>query len=279
MTEKKSLAEIQREKVNVTSNIVPEMEETKEEAVAEKDPEPEADVVEEKVDEAEEKIEEHEATEEELKEAKAEADTAAAKAKIQKRIDKEVAKRKAVEAERDELKRKLEAKPDADKALTEEDVETRAERKAAEKDAQREFVKACNRVADAALKVDKEFTKKVDSMAEEIGPIPGHMIGILDDLDNGGEVLSHLANNVDEAEEMYKFPPIKMGVELAKLATKLEKAKIKVKPISKVPAPNEGVGGNNRQGTPQITAADDRLSVSDWIAKRNKEVEAKRARR
>jgi len=271
MADEKSAAELAREAIKVTSNTVPVIEEEK---VIEETP-----IVEEQVEEAEETIEEHEKTEAELSAEKAEADTEAAKAKIQKRIDKEVAKRKAVEAERDELKRKLEAKPDAENALTEADVETRAERLAAEKDAQREFVKACNRVADAAAKVDKDFKTKVDAMAEEIGPIPGQMIGALDDLDNGGAVLSYLSNNVDEAEEIYALPPMRMVSALNKLAFKLEKAAVKIKPPSKVPAPLEGVGGNSRPASPTITAADDRLSPGDWIQKRNRELAAKRAAR
>jgi len=116
-------------------------------------------------------------------------------------------------------------------------------------------------------------------MAEEIGPIPGQMIGALDDLDNGGAVLSYLASNVDEAEEIYALPPMRMVSALNKLGFKLEKAAIKIKPPSKVPAPLEGVGGNSRPASPTITAADDKLSVSDWISKRNKEIESKRARR
>ena len=264
MADEKSAAELAREAIKVTSNVVPEVEEEKviEEPVVE----------EAEIEEVEETIEKHEATEEELKEQKAEADTEAAKAKIQKRIDKEVAKRKAVEAERDELKRKLDAKPDAESTLTEADVETRAERLAAEKDAQREFVKACNRVADAAAKIDRDFKTKVDAMAEEIGPIPGQMIGALDDLDNGGAVLSYLASNVDEAEEIYALPPMRMVSALNKLGFKLEKAAVKIKPPSKVPAPLEGVGGNSRPASPTITMADDKLSPGDWIAKRNKEL-------
>lgn len=189
-------------------------------------------------------IEQHAKTEEELAAEKATAQTQKEKERIQKRIDKEVAKRKELEKELAEAKKQLAAKPVKDgEGLTEEEVERRSEAKAEQKATEREFVNSCNRLADAATKLDKEFKAKVDNMATEVAPIPGAMIGILDDLENGGAVLSYLTNNLDDYEEIYVLNPAKMGIRLARISDKiLAEGKPKPKEISKVPPPMKPVG-------------------------------------
>lgn len=174
-------------------------------------------------------------------------------ARIQKRIDKAVAAEKAAKAETEALRKQLAEKPV--EGLTEEEVERRAEEKATAKlttkqkaDAQKAFEDTCDKLEAAALKVDKDFSAKVGAMVEEIGqPIPGTMMNIIADLDNenGGEVLSYLTNNIDEAEELYALSERKMTQKLMRLSDKLKEAK---KPAPKqrsgVPAPltplNEG---------------------------------------
>ena len=109
------------------------------------------------------------------------------------------------------------------------------------------------------------------------------MIGILDDLDNGGAILNYLIDNLDEAERVYALSPAKMAVELTKLSTKIvkeaeEKAAAekaaKKKEISKVPEPKEPVNGSAKLSE----EPKDTDSMDDWVAKRNKQV-AERAER
>jgi hypothetical protein len=250
----------ERERINVTTNEVVEKKE--EEKVDDKEEE-------ELIEAKEEQIEKSEKTEEELEIEKKEAQTQKEKDRIQRRIDKEVAKRKDLENRIKELETKLAAKDD--EVLTEEDVEKRAEEKAANKVIEREFIAACNRLADAANKIDKDFKKKIDAIAEDIGPIPGQMIGILDDLDNGGAVLSYLANHVDDAETIYALSPAKMAVELTKLSTKIINEKKPVhKDISKVPDPGESLGGGQNRTNSIVLS--DKDPMEDWIRKRNEQV-------
>lgn len=202
--------------------------------------------------------------------------------RLQKRVDKLTGKVKLTETEKNELATKLSQIQEGKEALlTEEDVEKRSEQKANEKVAQREFVAACNRLADAAEKVDKNFPKKVSAMAEEIGPIPGQLIGILDDLDDGGKILSYLADNVEEAEDIYKLSPAKMALQITKISSKLtkeeaEKAKIEKekskKDISKVPDHKEPPGGSSK--TDNILRDDE--PMEDWIKKRNQQAAERR---
>ncbi len=276
---KKAAADVtaQRASIKVISNKPAETDEEKtarEEAEATAAAEAELEK-ETEIEAAETKVEDHEQTEEELEAAKIEAKSAAEKAKIQRRIDREVSKRKVLEAEIAELKAKLAAEPDKANLLTEEEVEKRAETKAQQKALQREFDAASNRLFDAGVKADKNFQAKITAMAEDIGAIPGHLVGILDDLDNGGEILVHFTANPDEAEEVYAMSPAKAAVTLAKLSTKLEAAKKPApKQISKVADPIETIKGGSK--SPDVLPKDPTKNMDEFIRIRNKQAEQHR---
>jgi hypothetical protein len=219
-----------------------------------------------------------------LEQEKKDATSQKEKDRIQRRIDRLTAKSSALEKENAELKAKLAAKPD--KVLSEEEVETRANTKAQQISNEREFTNACNRLAEAATKVDKEFKKKIDSVVDELGGLqsggmPPHMIHILDDMDNGGEVLSHLANDIDTYEEVITLPMGKMASRLAKIATKIEedkKAATKKPPIkdpSKVPNPPEQLRG----GKQPVVAYNPKMSMNDYAAMRLKQKQQREERR
>lgn len=255
----KSEAKIaERALINVTSN-----DEIKEETPTE--------VEHTKVETVEEKIEEVVKTEEELEAAKEEAKTNAERARIQRRIDKEVAKRKELETKIIELQKALEAKvAEGEVTLTEEDIETRAEAKANMKLAEKKFTEDCNKLQSEAVKIDKDFDKKIKAVADDIGPIPSLMIGVLADLDNGGAVLNYLANDPDEAERIYALTnsPAKMAVELSKLSIKVIPKK-ETKAVSKVPAPITPVGGG-KVNVDEVLS--DKADMKEWIRIRNKQI-------
>lgn len=268
--EKKAAAAKERDTINATvvKADEPEVEVEAKEEILEKVEEKEAEEIEAatEVEEVEDKIDE-------LKDEKKEAKTQADKDRIQRRIDREVGKRKALEDEVKTLKAQLAAKPDDEKVLTEDEVETRANRKALELKAQEDFVRDCNKLAKDATNLDANFKKKVDAMAEDVGPIPSQMIGILSDLDNGGAVLNYLTDNVDEAEEIYALSPAKMGLKLAKIEEKL--AKKVVTRISKVPNPIDPVGGKGT--TPETLTGKE--PMEDFARIRAKQVEERRKAR
>lgn len=273
------MREEQRKEINVVSTNDDEAEkkeEIKEPAEEEKEV---VQTKEDDVEEKEEQIEASEKTEEQLETEKLEAKSQKEKDRIQRRIDKEVSRRKTLETENAELKRQLEAKDKDGPKLTEEDVEKRANVKAAAKVEADEFNAACMRLSKEGAKVDKEFASKVIEMGKEIAPIPVHMIGILDDLDNGGAVLSFLANNHDDYEDLIPLSPARMAVRLAKLSDKIEtEAKVaaapKPKVISKVPPANEAINSNGR-GSKAVLS--DTQNTEDWMATRNRQVAEARA--
>lgn len=217
---------------------------------------------------------------EEEKAAKEEADKIAAKAqrkqdRVQKRIDRLTADKAAAEAEVARLKAQLEADPE--KKLTEEEIETRAEAKAAQKQAakdlaevQAKFEAACDKLQAEARKVDPEFDDKINDIATDVGPIPSFMIGVLEDLDNGGEVLAFIANDDELAERIYslKTKPAKMTKELVDISNKLEAEKKKPKKqISKVPDPVKPVNGSRANNSTTITEADTK-DIDTYVRKR-----------
>jgi hypothetical protein len=240
-------------------------EETKEEEIV-----VETKTEETKTEETKEEITASEKTEEELETEKQEAKTQVEKSRIQRKIDKEVAKRKTLEEELAETKRQLAAAKEGKEGKFDEDeVDKRANAKAEQKVAEREFLNASNRLADAAEKLDKDFIKKIKVIAEETAPIPGHMIGILDDLDNGGAVLVSLADDVDEYERIITLSPAKAAVELTKLSVKLA-AKPASKAVSKVPKPIEPIGGKTSGTNNDMVITDkDTQNMNEFIRKRN----------
>jgi hypothetical protein len=245
-------------------------EETKDEDLEETEEEEEEETTEENEEEKEEETVE-EKTAREAKEV-AEAKAARKDARIQKRIDTAVAAQKKAEAEVVALKAQLEANPD--QKLTEAEVIARAEAIANEKITQAnmerlqlEFNKTCDKLQEDAIKLDKEFTPKVVAMTNELGPIPSRIIGILADIENGAEVLSLMANDIDEAEKLYdlKDKPEKLTIAIVRMADKLAEAKKpKVKPLSKVPNQGEQIKPS-RVNSNTITGKE---STEDYIRKR-----------
>ena len=252
------------------------------------DGEGEEDDEEEKDEEGDEEVEEGE-KKEETEEEKAEREKQekiAAKAqrksdRMQRRIDEATAARKAAEAEVARLKAQLEADPE--KKLTEEEVEARAEAIAAKKladkqmkELQEKFDADCEKLQKAASKLDKDFDDKIADIAEDIGPIPSFMIGVLSDMDNGGEVLSHIANDDELAEEIWGLKPTKMTKRLVEISNKLEAAKKKPKKqISRVPDPPEPVKTNRNSNSTIITDADTK-DMSTYVKKRQAQMLEKR---
>lgn len=211
--------------------------------------------------------------------------TAKAKRKddrMQRRIDEAIAAKKTAEEALDAFKK---ANPDV--KLTEAEVSEKAELIANQKlaaknaaDIQEKFDNACAKLAKDATKIDPKFNDKVEDMAEQFGPIPSFMIGVLEDFDNGAEVLSALVNDDELAEKIYnlKASPAKMTNALIRISDKLiEAKKAPKKQISKVPDPVEPVNGNRHVST-VITEADTK-DMDKYVTKRRAQQEAVRKAR
>lgn len=261
-------------------------EETVEEVVEEVVAEGEGENHQETIDENKEEIKANEKTAEELAAELEAATTEKDRARVQKRIDRLTAKNDNLIKENEELKKQLAAKPK--EGLTEEEVERRSNVKADQKAAERQFATDCNKLFADASKVDKEFKKKIDGAVADLGGldkggIPPIMIGYLSDIDNGGAVLAHLANDVDLYEEVRELPMTKMANRLNKIGLQLEKAaeeaakaaKKAPKEPSRVPNPVQPIRGN--QSSPDSYTKT--MSMDSYVEMRNRQKAALAERR
>ena len=190
-------------------------------------------------------------------------------ARLQKRVDKTTAEKAATATELAAARAALAAKPET--ALTEADVEARSEAKATQKQIERQFTDDCNRLFKEATKENKEFKAQIDELTDDIGKIPGQMIGILADLDNGGAILNYFIREPDEAEEIFGLSLSKMAAQLAKISIKLEdKTKKTVKELSKVPPPLTPPGTQRAGSSTAVITGKE--TMDEFVTKRNAQI-------
>jgi chromosome segregation ATPase len=265
--EGKSTAQLERDRIEVTTTEPNESDsgnKNDETKISDEDEETNQDKDQEQETEEEAELEETEETDEQKEEKL----TRKEKRNEARRIARLTAQNSELQRQLKELELKL--TPAEQKQLTDDDVRALAEIEAERIANEREFNAICNKLADNAEKIDKEFPKKVKELGDEIGPIPTFMIGVLNDLSNGGAVLSHLANDLDEAEKLYKMTPARMTIALSKISDKLRP---KPKQISRVPQPNNIINGDGRNAAISYSDKDDDRT---WIEKRNREAAEKR---
>lgn len=258
-------------------------EEVKEEVKEEETKTEEVEEGKEEVIEAKEALEENKEELDEAKQEKKDAKTPAEKDRAQRRIDRLTAKNaeitKALEAANAKIAELVNGnEDDGTPKLTEADVEARAEQKANEKALHRELVNAGNAIYDAAVGVNKDFEVKVKEMIGEIGVIPGQIIGVVNDLPNKGDVMYHIADDIDLAEKLYDLSRTnlaKLGRELQKISDTL--AKPKPKEVSKAPKPPAPVGTARPQAGATNLYNTKNVDAKDWINKRQAEVNKKLA--
>lgn len=166
-------------------------------------------------------------------------------------------------------------------AMTETEIDRRATEKAQLIAQANEFNKACNAVVNTGK---KEFTNW-DEAVKNLGLVgaigkdvdPGFLETAIE-LENPAAILHHLGTNLEEAERLVKMPPKKMAMEMARIEAKL-KAPIPAPPpaaLSQAPAPVITVGGAAKPGAPEIH--DPTISMDDFNALRNKQIEDRRNR-
>lgn len=198
--------------------------------------------------------------------------------RLSRRVGKTAGERDQIRKDLNAAKASLDSKVKDGEGLTEEEVERRAQVRATVIASEAAFQNAQNKLTKDAVKVDKDFVKKINDVAEDIGRIPGAMIGILEDLDNGGAVLANLASNPDDYEEIIAMPLPKMASRLAKLSDKLiEDAKPKVKKISKVPEPLDAIkGGSESPNVLSDKPNATKESMEKFVKQRQAQTEARR---
>lgn len=275
--EKKTPAQLVREKIEVVSSENNtdeeennnENEENNEEENEEVKEEKKEEVEAKKSEEDEEEIEEKEDDPEKLKKTIE---------RLKRRIGTKTNSEKELAKELADARAKLaKLEEEGTNTLTEEDVETRAEEKARIKREQEKFDETCNKLAEEAEKIDKNFQNKVTELGEDYGKIPPVMIDVLGDINNGGAVLNYLCDNPDEYEKLRVLKPGRMAVKLNEIAETI-KPKKAIKEISKVPPPVKSVkpSAQSESGSITITGKED---MAEFVRKRKLMEERKRQAR
>jgi hypothetical protein len=109
-------------------------------------------------------------------------------------------------------------------------------------------------------------------------PISQSMLDAIQSLPNGPDVAYHLGQNPQEASRIAQLPPRVHGVEMGRLAAKLELAPPAPK-TSSAPEPIRPVGGKGGSA-PVLDSTDprsDKLSTEEWMRLEDKRLQAKYA--
>lgn len=288
--EGKSAAQLEREKIKVTSvmktdDLPKKDEETNENNMDEDIKEPEKEETEETKEEVDEddKEEENEIKEEEQELTADQKQIKALERKIERlnrRVGKTVGERDDIRKQLKEAQIALEAKlADGEQPLTKEEVDRRAREIADQELTAREFNQAQEKLIKDATKIDKNFMTKINELAQEVAPLPAFFVGALNDLDNGGAVLNYLSDNHDEYEDLLSNnSPMKIMKGLINISNKLiEDAKPKPKKISNAPEPPKAPKGNS--SSPDILPAKPTENMAEFVRLRNKQEAEKRKAR
>lgn len=142
------------------------------------------------------------------------------------------------------------------------------------------FNAKCNAVADAGSKAFEDFGEKAEAMKQLYDPTnaeeAARFHGLLEAVIEVGGADAHkiyyeIANDLDKASELMELTPLQLGTRLAKMATPKTAA-----PVSNAPRPIRPVRGTGDfvAATPSDPSRADRMSTADWMATREKELEA-----
>jgi hypothetical protein len=168
-----------------------------------------------------------------------------------KRINDETNRRKDVERQLEEARRGSSAQPTAAEGGTERPVpaasaDDEVERRAAQLLDQRAFQNRVNAWAEAG---NRDFKDDFNDRCNLIAGLGAgvEFMQIVTDPDivkDGHKVVAELADDPEEAQRILRLPPVKMAIELTRIGERISKPSAPApKPISRVPAPVNPVGG------------------------------------
>lgn len=139
------------------------------------------------------------------------------------------------------------------------------EKEESEKRATQEKVTTYSERANKAREVHPDFDEVVDQDL----PVSKAMMESIIDSELGAEIAYHLGKNPNEALRISQLSPLSAAREIGKLEAKLTpQEKPEIEQPSKAPKPATPVKGTSTA----TSAPSDNDSMSDWLAKRNKQL-------
>ncbi len=164
----------------------------------------------------------------------------------------------------------LSESPLSERPLSESDLDALAERKAEEKLRAATFNQACNDVYEAGKKEFADFDGVLGNF-RDIGGLSPALVETAIETGAAHKVLYALGQDRDEAYRIMRLSPVKMAMELTKLAAKAAQPPAAA-PVSKAPEPIRPVrGASNADVDPE------KLSTADWMKWREEQLQARRA--
>lgn len=136
------------------------------------------------------------------------------------------------------------------------------------------FDEQCNASFDAGSTAHPDFKDAIDTL-NAAGAMSQELIEAALETGVGHEVLYKLGKDPDQAVRLSKLSPVKLAMEVTKIAGEVQKP-APARPVSSAPAPIPAVGGTARAG---FEVGDTATAIGDWIANRNKQAAERAASR
>lgn len=184
----------------------------------------------------------------------------------QKRIDKMTRDLREAQRQAAALEAMLER---GEKPNPAEGIEDQVHKRAAEIVEAERRNEAANQTYQNGKSAHSDFDSAVQNLAQVTDLTQrADFIDAVTSLPNGHEVYYHLGKNLDDADRVLSLPPVKMALELAKIAAKLGAPSKQ----SKAPPPIKPIGG---KAAPSGDLSDD-LPMDEWLKRRSETARRKR---
>lgn len=160
--------------------------------------------------------------------------------------------------------------PDQQKHLTPAELDRLIEHRAQERATVQSFNQACDKTYETGKSEFSDFDTAIQNLRMMDAMRPEVIQTVLDATGaDAHKALYALGKNPEEAERVLSLSPIRMAVELAKIAA--QEPERPKPPLSSAPDPIKPVSGSAKsEGDP------DKMSMSEWMAWRDKSLRAKR---
>lgn len=142
---------------------------------------------------------------------------------------------------------------------------------------QAEQLQAIQRAYDERVEKARAKYQDYDDVAHGHVPINDAMALAIRASEDGPDIAYYLGTHVEEAQRIYRLPPLLAVSEIGRIGAKLASAPPPTKPVTRAPAPITPVGSGS---SPQQT--DDPLDTDDietWARKRNAQIAKKQGLR
>ena len=141
--------------------------------------------------------------------------------------------------------------------------------------AQREFDRLCNDAANAGRQAFPDFDSKVgelrklvDPRDQEAGQRYNAMIQAVLETGAAPQLLHELGSDLNLANRMMQMTPLKMAVELTKLATGSGEGTREISGAPKPIRPISGSAASHEQIDPRDPARADNITIDEWMRRR-----------